>query len=138
MFILSNEEKFLLQSNLLYLNMQETWTFQLSKELGGEPPERIVEKIISKEKKDFGIFLSYYFRKEGAVVENVAYKSHAVDNTSLKGNVIVSFDLIHYNACLNIHEQGKEDMTLSYQIDTDSKSIEFTGPYWPEREMDDI
>ncbi len=138
MFNLSNEEKFLLQSNILYLNMQETWTFQLSRELSREKSERIVEKIISKEKKDFGIFLSYYFRREGAVVENVAHQSSAEDKAPFKGKVIVSFDLIHYNACLNIHEQGKEVMELSYQIDLGSKSIEFTGPYWHEREMDDI
>lgn len=133
-----NEEKFLIQSNELYLNMQESWTFTLNEDIKVENSEILIQNVISRENKDFGIFLSYYFRKDGAVVENVSFNSIELGNEKTKGKVMVSFDLIHFNACLNIHEQGKEKMELTYHIFFESNSIEFKGPFWPERGMDEI
>lgn len=128
----------MIQSNELYLNMQETWTFQLKESQEKKNPTIFIRDLISEEKKDFGIFLSYYYRKEGAVVENVSFKFLEKGSKATEGKLIVSFDLIHHNACLNIHEQGKEEMELSYHILPNSNAIEFTGPYWPERGMDEI
>ncbi|WP_009032553.1 hypothetical protein [Indibacter alkaliphilus] len=118
--------------------MQESWIFHIKESNKDLSKEALVREIINQDNKDFGIFLSYYFRKEGAVVENVKFKELHLDKHLTQGKVKVNFNLIHYNACLNIHEQAPEEMELEFNIDKAEKTILITGPYWPEREMDEL
>lgn len=119
--------------------MQEKWEFKLD---NAEVLEKnqlydVLTRTLETGTKELGIFLSYYYRSEGAVVENVRLKPNTkLDESS--GKFKVSFDLVHFNACLNIHDEGKEEMELSYSFIPDEQRLVLTGPYWPEREPDDI
>lgn len=118
--------------------MQETWKFDISTSVQDRSLESLILEILLEKQKDMGIFLSYYYKKEGAVVENVQLAGLINFLNEFHGDFLVDFELIHFNACLNIHEQNKEKMKLQFEIDRDSKQIILTGPYWPEREMDEI
>jgi hypothetical protein len=118
--------------------MQETWKFDISTFDQGKVLVSIIQEVLLKNQKDMGIFLSYYYRKEGAVVENVQLIGPINLLNDFYGDFLVDFDLVHFNACLNIHEQNKEKMKIQFEIDQDSKQLILTGPYWPEREMDEI
>ncbi len=121
------------------IRMQETWKIKLMELATDRSPdsEAWLRQVFQDRRAEIGIFLSYYYRSEGAVVENVSLQSHCAE-TVTEGNLIVRFDLVHYNACLNIHEQGKEAMELRYQIFPSQGEILLTGPYWPEREPDEM
>ena len=118
--------------------MQESWKFKLSPSDGNISLEGLIHKALLNYQKDMGIFLSYYYKKEGAVTENVQLNGTINFFEKYKGEFWVDFELIHYNACLNIHEQNKEKMKIRFEIDLNSKELILTGPYWPEREMDEI
>lgn len=117
--------------------MQEKWNFEVgqSKDLNSE--DAIKYLILSKE-KDLGIFLSYYFKKEGAIAEKVALGSEILFLTELTGKFKLEFDLVHFNACLAINEQKRDLIEISFEFNSDFKNITLTGPYWPERGMDEI
>ncbi|HSJ68723.1 MAG TPA: hypothetical protein VK921_13650 [Anditalea sp.] len=116
--------------------MQENWTFDITERV--EDSIDVVTSIIAEKQHEMGIFLSYYYRKEGAVVENVVMNSEPIEDDEYNGKVMVNFDLIHYNACLNIHENKKHYLELEYEIDPATYTISFKGPYWPERGQDEI
>lgn len=118
--------------------MQETWKFELTQPYQNKKPENQIKEILIDNQRDMGIFLSYYFRKDGAVTENVHLSGPISFLNDFKGHFLVEFDLIHYNACLNIHEQNKEKMKINFNFNLDSNQLIITGPYWPEREMDEI
>jgi len=118
--------------------MQETWLFDIPQSVQDKKNEKFIQDILLENKKDLGIFLSYYYKKEGAVTENVLLNGAINFSEVNKGSFFVIFDLIHYNACLNIHEQNKEKMKIQFEIDHNSNHLILTGPYWPEREMDEI
>jgi hypothetical protein len=118
--------------------MQETWRFDLPQLFQNKKPENQIQEILIENQKDMGIFLSYYFRKEGAVSENVQLSGAISFSEDFRGDFLVTFDLIHYNACLNIHEQNKEKMKIHFNFNHESNQLILTGPYWPERGMDEI
>jgi hypothetical protein len=118
--------------------MQETWKFDISISNLENKLEHLIQEALLKNQRDMGIFLSYYYKKEGAVTENVKLIGSINFFGEFNGDFIVDFDLIHFNACLSIHEQKKEKMKIQFEIDRDSKQLILTGPYWPEREMDEI
>lgn len=118
--------------------MQETWRIDISTSIEGKKLDHLIEESLLKSQKDLGIFLSYYYKKEGAVTENVQLNGIINFLGESKGDFLVDFELIHFNACLNIHEQNKEKMKIQFELDLDSKELILTGPYWPEREMDEI
>lgn len=118
--------------------MQETWKLAISPSVQYKDLEHLVQELLLENQKEMGIFLSYYYKKEGAVVENVQLSSPIIFSDERKGELEVEFELIHFNACLNIHEQNKDKMKIQFEIDQNSKKLIFTGPYWPEREMDEI
>ncbi|MCH6200770.1 hypothetical protein MMU07_14385 [Aquiflexum sp. LQ15W] len=51
---------------------------------------------------------------------------------------MLDFDLVHFNAYLNIHEQKRDKMDVQFEFDPLFQNLTLTGPYWPEREMDEI
>jgi hypothetical protein len=52
--------------------------------------------------------------------------------------MILNFDLVHFNACLAIHEQAREEMKITFEIDQEHEKLKLIGAYWPSREMDEI
>lgn len=115
--------------------MQETWIFDFPT---SKTPKEDLESLISKKEKDLGIFLSYYYKKEGAVTEKVKLKSDPILESETTGSFILEFDLVHFNACLAIHEQAREEMKIAFEIDPHLEKIKLIGAYWPSREMDEI
>ena len=117
--------------------MQESWAFQLT-DLNKKDFKSAVESTLKKEEKDLGIFLSFYFKKEGAVAEKVVLIDEPIFNSSNSGSLTLEFDLVHFNACLAIHEQKRDQMKVDFLIDENENKLTLTGPYWPERGVDDI
>lgn len=116
--------------------MQENWTFEIGKESLDNEME-IIGFLESRE-KELGIFLSFYFKKDGAVAENVSVINVLLLNDNRSGNLTLAFDVVYFNACLAIHEQEKENMKVNFQIDQENLQLKLIGPSWPEREMDEI
>ncbi|WP_425638994.1 hypothetical protein ACPUEN_05035 [Algoriphagus yeomjeoni] len=114
--------------------MQVTWTLTLPSTK--KPTSDELKLVLSDNKKDLGIFLSYYFKKEGALAEKVDLASEIHFKDQTEGNFDLEFDLIHYNACLAIHDQKRDSMKITFEIENDKLNLK--GPYWPEREMDEI
>lgn len=117
--------------------MKETWTLKLTKE-DLEDPNQGIPRIIADKENELGIFLSYYFKKEGAVAEQVVLEGKPDFETNSSGKLTLSFVLVHFNACLAIHEQAKDKMEISYRIDSQNKELQLEGPFWEERGMDEI
>jgi hypothetical protein len=118
--------------------MQESWEFDF-KPSDGQPITVGLGDLIEKKSKEVGIYLSYYYRGEGGLVEQVALKDDMVFKSPTTGSLKVNFYVIYYNACLNIHsEDNKDEMTLHFEIDTNREKVKFTGPHWPQREPDEI
>ena len=116
--------------------MQETWIFKLeSGKIIKEPELKI---LLEKEQKELGIFLSYYFKKEGALAENVRLKDNINFLDENKGKLELDFDLVHFNACLNIHDTKRDDIQINFEISKDKNEIKLIGPFFPERGMDEI
>lgn len=114
--------------------MQETWTFKLPKSEKTDP--ETISQLIADNQKELGIFLSYYFKKEGALAEKVDLSSEISFKDNSSGNFTLEFDLVHFNACLAIHEQKRDEMKITFEIEDDKLNLK--GPYWPERGMDEI
>ncbi|GAB2611018.1 hypothetical protein [Belliella aquatica] len=116
--------------------MQETWLFKI--EQNHSSLENLIQDVLEKERKDLGIFLSYYFKREGAVTENVALRGEIDFTSELQGNFILDFDLVHFNACLNIHDTKRDEIKVDFELSIDMKELKLIGPYFPERGMDEI
>lgn len=117
--------------------MKETWTLKLTKD-DLEKPNQGIPRIIAEKENELGIFLSYYFKKEGAVAEQVVFEGKSDFENNPSGKMTLSFVLVHFNACLAIHEQAKEKMEISYCIDSQNRELQLEGPFWEERGMDEI
>lgn len=115
--------------------MQETWTFDFP--FSGTT-EQSISKLLCEKEMDLGIFLSYYYKKQGAVAEHVKLKSGPHFSSRTSGSLILDFDLVFFNACLAIHEQERDTMLIQFEIDEVEGKLKLIGPYWPERGMDEI
>lgn len=115
--------------------MQETWTFDFPH---SSISEQSISKLIGEKEMDLGIFLSYYYKKQGAVAEHVKLKSGPHFSAPTSGSLILDFDLVFFNACLAIHEQERDSIQVQFEIDETNSKLKLTGPYWPERGMDEI
>lgn len=115
--------------------MQETWTFDFP---STQYPKEDLEHLLFQKEKELGIFLSYYYKKEGAVTEKVKLKLGPEFESKTTGSMVLDFDLVHFNACLAIHEQVREEMKIRFEIDPNEQKIKLIGAYWPSREMDEI
>lgn len=114
--------------------MQESWTLTLSD--SGTPNSASVQETLADHEKDLGIFLSYYFKQEGAVAEKVKLASDINFKNETAGDFILDFDLVHFNACLAIHETKRDQMKITFEIE--NSKLHLKGPYWPQRGMDEI
>lgn len=115
--------------------MQESWSFDFPT---SDTPKKDLVSLIANKEKDLGIFLSYYYKKEGAVAEKVKLKSDLIFKTESSGSFVLEFDLVHFNACLAIHDQAREEMKITFETDPHLEKIKLIGAYWPSREMDEI
>jgi hypothetical protein len=114
--------------------MQETWTLKLPKSEKRTSEE--IKQVLTENVKDLGIFLSYYFKKDGALAEKVNLGSAINFKGQTTGDFNLEFDLVHFNACLAIHDQKRDQIKITFEIVDDNLILK--GPYWPEREMDEI
>jgi hypothetical protein len=117
-----------------FIHVQETWSFDYSTYIEATG----LSVFLRTKSMELGIFLSYYYKKEGAVAENTTLKASPLVETSKSGNFILEFDLIFFNACLAIHEKEKSEMKIEFELDEKASQLILTGAYWPERGMDEI
>jgi hypothetical protein len=118
--------------------MQETWVLKFESTEAIAQPIDFLKSILETNQKDLGIFLSFYYRKEGAITENVQLLTLPEFSDPFSGKFRVKFDIVHFNACLNIHEQNQGEMALTFLLKPENGELHLKGPFWPEREMDEI
>jgi len=94
--------------------MQESWAFDF---VPTPNPKEDLVKLLTVKEQELGIFLSYYYKKEGAVTEKVKLKTGPEFESNSTGSMVLDFDLVHFNACLAIHEQAREEMKVRFEID---------------------
>lgn len=115
--------------------MHYNWIFDLP---AIQISESDLEKFLTQKRTELEIFLSYYFKKEGAIAENVKLKSGIEFVSDTSGSLVLEFDLVHFNACLAIYEKAKEEMIVKFEINGIHQKLNLTCPSWPSREMDEI
>ena len=115
--------------------MQESWSFELPK--CTTLPEGL-EVVMQLKQIELGIFLSYYYKKGGAVVENVSQASETKFTSPISGSLTVAFDLIYFNACRDIHQQERGEMELQVNWDEGKRILRLQGEDWPTRDGDEI
>jgi hypothetical protein len=118
--------------------MQETWDITMSASPDVKSPEEALRKALQANRKEIGILLSYHFKGEGAVAENVEVNDSLNFTDPNHGSVQVEFDLVYFNACLNIHEQQKDSLEILFEIDEGWENLKLICPDRPERGMDEI
>ncbi len=114
--------------------MQETWTFDYLHPFD----QANLQDFLDSKSKELGIFLSYYYKKDGAVAEKVKLRGEPKFTDNKSGKLELAFELVFFNACLAIHEQEKEEMEIGFEFDELNQKLELKGAYWPERGMDEI
>jgi hypothetical protein len=115
--------------------MQESWSFELPN--CTTLPEGL-EAVMQQKQIELGVFLSYYYKKEGAVVENVSQASEIQFTSPISGLLTVAFDLIYFNACRDIHQQERGEMEFQVTWDEEKKILRLQGEFWPTRDGDEI
>ncbi len=115
--------------------MQESWTFDFPFD---RPSPEAWSWLIHKQQRNLGIFLSYYYKRLGAVVEKVRLPTEPQLDSLDSGTLILRFELVYFNACQDLHETQVEEMKLSFQFDAAKKNLTLVGAYWPSRELDEI
>ncbi|MCH7400253.1 hypothetical protein ACFOUP_07175 [Belliella kenyensis] len=116
--------------------MQEVWTFGIDPKEEFKTNEDLIKKQVELNQKELGIMLSYYYKSQGAVVEQVKFISTMASMEDNTAKVMLGFAVIHFNACLNIHDQKQERIEI--QVKVVENEITFIGPEIMERGMDEI
>lgn len=119
----------------LWVPMQESWTFDFPFE---RPTSEAWSWLIQTQQRELGIFLSYYYKRQGAVVEKVRLVTAPQQDFPDSGTLSLGFELVYFNACQDLHETQAEEMKLSFQFDPTKKTLNLVGAYWPTREPDEI
>ncbi len=96
------------------------------------------KQVLEHNEKELGIFLSYYYKGEGGLVEEVKFMDPLSLSSPISGHFMVSYKVIYYNACWDIHQENREEMLLFFDLQTKQNKLILTGPLWPEREPDEI
>lgn len=120
--------------------MQESWELTIPEKLESRdngPDSAAIMRLLEQNQTAMGIFLSYYYRKEGGLVEDV--KTNHIGFTSpISGVLSLSYKVVYFNACLDIHSNETESMPIHFTLNLAQNKLELTGPRWPEREPDEI
>ena len=120
--------------------MKFDWNFNLSDELLLKFKASKVDLNILQEyllQQDIKLFLSYYYKKSGANVEKVHFNEIQFLKSD-EGTIETDLTINFYNACLNIDSNDKDKMKLEFKILESEKILYIKGPYWPEREPDEL
>ena len=115
--------------------MQESWTFDFPFE---RPSSEGWNWLIQTQQRELGIFLSYYYKKQGAVVEKVRLIAEPPKDGLTNKVIHLQFELIFFNACQDLNESQVENMKLNFEVDAVKKTLVLLGPNWPSREPDEI
>lgn len=121
--------------------MQESCEFQLQVINGHwnkEGFEASVIQLLDSHKKELAICLSYYYKSEGGLVEDLRLDGNLTVTSPTTGYFQVSFNVVHFNACLDIHQLNKDFLVLHMNLMADTNKIKISGPLWPERDPDEI
>ena len=120
--------------------MQELLELDLSNEsLNAEKQDlkEGLETALLEQQNSLGILLSYYYKEQGGLVENVRFSGINFE-TSAAGTVRVGFNVVYFNACWDIHETNQDSMLLNFTLDAPTKRLKLYGPSMPEREQNEI
>ena len=128
-------EAFKIRFPYLWIPMQESWTFDFPFD---KPSSEAWSWLIQTKQRDLGIFLSFYYKRQGAVVEKVQLKTAPQMYSPDSGTLCLSFELVYFNACQDLHEIQSEEMKLNFQFDPGKKTLNLVGAYWPSREPDEF
>ena len=115
--------------------MQESWNFELPN--CTTLPEGL-EAVMQLKQIELGIFLSYYYKKGGAVVEKISQASETQFTSPVSVTLRVAFDLIYFNACQDMNKQERGEMELQINWDEEKRILRLQGEYWPTRDGDEI
>jgi hypothetical protein len=115
--------------------MQESWNFELP---NCTTLQDGLEAVMLLKQIELGIFLSYYYKKGGAIVEKVSQASELRFTSPLSVTLRVTFDLVYFNACKDIHLQERGEMELQVNWDGGKRNLRLQGEYWPTRDGDEI
>jgi hypothetical protein len=103
--------------------------------IGQKEKEQLVKKEIGENK--LRIFLSWHMKGKGANVEGYELKeiNFASENS---GDLTLTMKVNYYNACLNIDDYEKEDITVGFEMLHEKNILRLILPQLPERGMDEI
>lgn len=113
--------------------MQESWTFEFPHTSVSQDS---LEELFQAQQRELGIFLSYTYK--GAVVEQVRLVGCNTPEDSFSGTLQVAYNLVHFNACLDINQQQEGQMTLEFSLDVIKKEVLLRTEVVPSRHIDDI
>ncbi|MBY5950190.1 hypothetical protein KUV23_04350 [Algoriphagus marincola] len=115
--------------------MQDVWIFEFP--TTSNEREQVL-KLLKEKVNELEIFLSFHFKSEGAVVEEVKALPDSMTIKGDSGTLILEYELIHFNACLDIHETNVEKLVIQFEIDRSKELLKVKGPERLERGMDEI
>lgn len=121
--------------------MQESIQFQLpinNDNWKNEDLQSSLIQLLKRNKKEMGIMLSYYYKDEGGLVEEVNLEGGITMTSPTSGFFQVRFEVVYFNACLDIHHLNQDFMILHMDFNPDTNKIKIIGPLYPEREPDEI
>jgi len=121
--------------------MQEFWEFDIDQPLDNPSDPsyaQIIRELVEQKARDMGIYLSYYYKGEGGLVEKVEWADGLHLENPLVGSFKVSYDIVYFNACLDINSASRNEMRISFVLDEARRKLKLNGPYWPERGLDEI
>jgi hypothetical protein len=115
--------------------MQDVWIFDFP--TTSNDREQVLQ-LLNEKVNELEIFLSFHFKSEGAVVEDVKAIPDSMTIRGDSGTLILEYELIHFNACLDILETNVEKMVLQFEIERSKELLKIKGPERLERGMDEI
>lgn len=121
--------------------MRHSWEFDLSEEIDAVDSlsmADLVTSVFQRKKVELGIFLSYYYKGNGGIVEEVELSDVVDQSSPTAGKLKLSFKVVYFNACWNIHGDDTDHMDVNFEWDPEGKILKLIGPFWPEREPDEI
>jgi hypothetical protein len=86
--------------------------------------------------RELRIHLSYHFRKDGFIVENVELSKVEYNESNGCGWLFINYDQVYFNSCLNINDMNQESIQLKFVWN--SEIISIYPPVIFERDCDEI
>ncbi|MDN3204456.1 hypothetical protein [Algoriphagus sediminis] len=106
--------------------MQHHWNFKNFRRADLENLKSFLEEKIG----ELETFLSYYYRGEGATVENLSITSIKAPGTEEKGLLNVNFKVAYFNLCWNIDDHDSDKMNIDIYFDEKGEALKLIGPDW--------